>query len=236
VRYNAFIQDQGYDILIMEFLGGGTLHQKLKSGNLALPIPGAKIYWDQLARAIKFLHNEKVMHRDIKPANILFNLSGELKLCDFGISKQLPKHGDTTGTQLGTPHYAAPEIFEGQSYSFPTDIWSLGIVVLDMLRLSPPKLESWLIAGSDDSAWNRWLSTIRDIVQGLPQDLDLLRGQLTEDPKLRPTGDILVESLRRTFTQVGSSSNAVMEVRKMKRGALDQAVIQKVGKRKAIPK
>jgi serine/threonine protein kinase len=217
VRYNAFIQDQGYDILVMEYLGGGTLHQKLKSGDLGLPIPGAKIYWDQLARAIKFLHNEKVMHRDIKPANILFNLSGELKLCDFGISKQLPKDGDTTGTQLGTPHYAAPEIFEGQSYSFPTDIWSFGIVVLDMFRLSPPKLESWLIAGSDDSAWNRWLSAIRDVVQGLPQDLDLLRRQLTEDPKLRPTGDTLVESLRQTFTQVGSSSNAVMEVRKMKR-------------------
>jgi hypothetical protein len=59
-----------------------------------------------------------------------------------------------------------------------------------MFRLSPPKLESWLIAGSDDSAWNRWLSAIQDVVQGLPQDLHLLRRQLTEDPKLRPTGDI----------------------------------------------
>jgi serine/threonine protein kinase len=98
----------------MEFLGGGTLHQKLKSGNLALPIPGAKIYWDQLGRAIKFLHNEKVMHRDIKPANILFNLSGELKLCDFGISKQLPKHGDTTGTQLGL-HTTLPRRFSKAS-------------------------------------------------------------------------------------------------------------------------
>lgn len=118
MRYNAFIQDQGYDILIMEFLGGGTLHQKLKSGNLGLPIPGAKIYWYQLARAIKFLHNEKVMHRDIKPANILFNLSGELKLCDFGISKQLQKNGDTTGTQLGTPHYATRKFSKASPIPF----------------------------------------------------------------------------------------------------------------------
>jgi hypothetical protein len=74
------------------------------------------------------------------------------KLCDFGISKKLKSSDEVTGTQLGSPHYAAPEILNGEAYAFPSDIWSLGITVLDMFRLSPPKLESWRIAGPAGSA------------------------------------------------------------------------------------
>jgi serine/threonine protein kinase len=149
------MQEHGFDILVMEYLEGGSLHDMLRQSDLSATIPRARLYWNQPARAVEFLHGNKVMHRDIKPSNVLFKSADHLKLCDFGISKQLGASGETTDTQLGTPHYVAPEVFNGQKYTLSANIWSLGITVLDMYRLSPPKLETWRIASSDDSAWNR---------------------------------------------------------------------------------
>jgi serine/threonine protein kinase len=156
-----------------------------------------------------------------------------LKLCDFGISKQLNTSVEKTGTQLGSPHYAAPEIFNGHEYTFTTDIWSLGITVLEIYRLSPPKLESWRIAGSDDSAWNRWLSAVLDTVQTLPQDLDLLKWQLCKDPKLRWTAARLVSGLMKQHSaQAEPDSTGVARVGNMKKRTLDpRSISERRGKK-----
>jgi serine/threonine protein kinase len=88
VTYNAFIQHNGSDILIMELLGGGSLEDKMRREDPNNPLPRAKLYWVQLACALRYLHGKRVLHRDIKPANILFNSADDLKLCDFGISQK----------------------------------------------------------------------------------------------------------------------------------------------------
>ena len=80
-----------------------------------------------------FLHTTKhQMHRDIKPENILLNSEGQLKLTDFGISKQLEKTYAITNTFVGTLIYMSPERMGGKNYSYSSDIWSLGLVILEL--------------------------------------------------------------------------------------------------------
>lgn len=72
------------------------------------------------------------MHRDLKPSNILVN-DGLIKIADFGFCKSLENHRDLAQTMLGSPIYMAPEVLKGEIYTIKADIWSLGVVVYEML-------------------------------------------------------------------------------------------------------
>ncbi len=83
------------------------------------------------------LHKRKIMHRDLKSANIFLNSNMVVKLGDLNVSKVL-KRDDLSTTQTGTPYYAAPEIWRDEPYDESSDIWSIGVVLYEMLTLSPP--------------------------------------------------------------------------------------------------
>ena len=85
---------------------------------------------------------KKQMHRDIKLDNILVNSQGFVKLTDFGITKQLDETIGLAGTFVGTMNYMSPERMEGEKYSFEGDIWSLGIVLVELMTGSYPYTES----------------------------------------------------------------------------------------------
>ena len=78
------------------------------------------------------LNKYNIMHRDLKPDNIFFH-NGNLKLGDFGFCKTLGREGDMTSTMLGSPIYMAPEVLRGEIYTSKADIWSLGVVLYEML-------------------------------------------------------------------------------------------------------
>ena len=78
------------------------------------------------------------MHRDIKPQNIFLTRRGVCKLGDFGISKALASTMQKAKTTIGTPSYLSPEIFNGKGYNFKTDIWSLGVLLYEMIALRTP--------------------------------------------------------------------------------------------------
>jgi len=88
----------------------------------------------QILNGLLYLHKcKKQVHRDIKPDNILINSRGEAKLSDFGISKELDKTADLCNTFVGTMAYMSPERIEGQEkYSYPSDVWSFGLVIYEM--------------------------------------------------------------------------------------------------------
>ncbi len=119
-----------YFYLAMPYLRGGSLEDKLNEG---LPtLKEARIVLEQLTSALAYIHSLGILHRDIKPANILFDQDNNLFLTDFGIVSWLGEKPGYDGHMLGTPHFVAPEIFEGQ-VDVRSEVYSVGILLYQML-------------------------------------------------------------------------------------------------------
>jgi len=127
--YDAFYIE-GTVKLLLEFMDCGSLEDVLKISNKIPETVLAKIT-KQICLGLNYLHTTTgVVHRDIKPANILINSNGEVKIADFGLVGQ--KKGDNKQsweTYCGTGIYMSPERIAGQSHSYDSDVWSLGLVI-----------------------------------------------------------------------------------------------------------
>lgn len=91
----------------------------------------------QLCIAVDYLHSIKVLHRDLKPANVLVDHRRNVKLADLGVAKLVRADVVSAFTQIGTPCYMSPEIFKRERYGPPTDVWSLGCILHELLTLRP---------------------------------------------------------------------------------------------------
>ena len=130
--------DDGTYYIAMEYLPGGTLKDRiLKRG--ALPPRTAAAVALQIAEALKAAHERDVIHRDIKPHNILITASGDVKVTDFGIARATSSSTMTrTGHILGTAHYISPEQAMGELVGPASDLYSLGVVLYEMLTGEMP--------------------------------------------------------------------------------------------------
>ena len=138
----------GHDVIVMEYLHGETLEQRLRRGPVRAPELFAIAI--PIAEALAAAHREGIIHRDLKPANVMLTPGGP-KLLDFGIAKQESVRGEATtaaeatgtalrtvqGTLVGTVPYMAPEQLEGQSVDARTDIFALGCVLFEMATGNP---------------------------------------------------------------------------------------------------
>jgi len=95
-------------------------------------------WFTQICLAIKHIHDKKILHRDLKSQNIFLTKNGLIKLGDFGIAKCLNFTLDKAKTVVGTPYYLSPEIIENKPYSYKSDIWSLGVLLYEMICLKVP--------------------------------------------------------------------------------------------------
>ncbi len=118
---------RGRPFLVVEFLAGGTLADRLRRG--PLEPPGAVAIAAALAEAVAALHAAECLHRDIKPSNIGFTSTGSPKLLDFGLAGD---RGDAAMTG-GTPRYASPEVLSGSPAEEADDVWSLCVVLYEMM-------------------------------------------------------------------------------------------------------
>ena len=124
---------EGIDYIIMEYISGKTLKDLINS-NGKLPYTTAINIALQIAKALDCAHRNNVIHRDIKPQNILVTESGEIKVTDFGIAKSADSQTITNTTSvIGSAHYLSPEQARGTYIDFRTDIYSLGIVLYEMV-------------------------------------------------------------------------------------------------------
>ena len=130
--YNVY-EDENSINLILEYAKNGNLYELLSQpeNKKGLDEQRAFDYFIQVVNAVYYLHQNNIIHRDIKPENILIGKKGLLKLCDFGWAKELTL--ENRSTFCGTVEYMAPEIFGSENYDFGVDIWSLGILLYEMV-------------------------------------------------------------------------------------------------------
>ncbi len=126
-------EDGGFPYIVFEYVEGETLKQRISRLG-ALDAQEALAYAIEIARGLTVAHARNMVHRDIKPQNVLIDAEGRAKLTDFGISRQLEQDGMTaTGRVLGTTDYVAPEQAMGRGADQRSDIYSLGVVLYEML-------------------------------------------------------------------------------------------------------
>ena len=140
--YDAGITALGQPYLAMEYVEGVPLTDYSETHGLS--VRSRLALFQQVLRAVQYAHTHLVVHRDLKPANILVTADGEVKLLDFGIAKLVSDGAapETALTQLGgrafTPDYASPEQIAGQPISTASDIYSLGVVLYELLTGARP--------------------------------------------------------------------------------------------------
>ena len=163
--YGAYFTEGNVKILL-EFMNLGSLERIFKEIQIkkipppCIPESILSKITKQILLGICYLHKEKhQIHRDIKPANILINIDGIVKLTDFGISRTLEK--SQAHTFVGSRIYMSPERITGKKYSYPSDIWSVGLVIYELATGTQP------YGGGND-----FLSQITKIVEEPEPKLD----------------------------------------------------------------
>ena len=135
VRLLDHFENTEYIFIVMEYIAGGTLHEYLKKKNYNFSENQAANLMFQIASGLKYLHQYGIVHRDLKPDNIMMTESNEkaiLKIMDFGLSKIVGPN-DTMSEGYGTLSYVAPEVLLRTPYNKEIDMWSMGIILFQML-------------------------------------------------------------------------------------------------------
>src|SRR5437588_1092972 len=131
-------EDSGRQFIVFEYIDGENLKELVvRKGRLS--VRDALQLALQVARGLAFAHEHGLVHRDVKPQNVLLNGDGQAKVTDFGIARTLTVDGVTqTGTVMGTSNYIAPEQASGQPVDVQTDVYSLGVVLYELLAGDVP--------------------------------------------------------------------------------------------------
>lgn len=182
VKLFEYIETEKYHCIIMENVSGGNLLSLIRK-RTKLSESTSRFIFKQLIEAIKYIHSQGIAHRDIKPDNILIDLNNTIKLCDFGVGKEI-KPGELIRDTCGTPAFVAPEILSDVSYDpFLTDIWSSGVVLYSMLSGFFP-----FIGNNDYELHKRITSGKFEDIQGISAECnDLIHRILEVDPSKRIT-------------------------------------------------
>ncbi|XP_049819509.1 ribosomal protein S6 kinase alpha-5 isoform X2 [Aethina tumida] len=136
VKLQAFIQDEHFNYLVLEYLKGGELFDRIRKKS-KFTESEASLILRKLVGAVNFMHSRGVVHRDLKPENLVFTSgedTAEIKIIDFGFAR-LKKEKEPLHTPCFTLHYAAPEVLKGdpEGYDENCDLWSLGVILYTML-------------------------------------------------------------------------------------------------------
>lgn len=195
VNYNeAFLDTNETHLwMVMEYMGGGDLAKAieiLKKEQKNFPEVVIWQYFIQILRGLSHLNKHHIIHRDIKPANLFLTTDLKtVKIGDLNISKIIKN--DMATTQIGSPSYLAPEVWEGRPYDAVCDIWSLGCCMYEMATLKLPFQAKSL------SELKQKIKShpIPAIAEGYSQDLkSMIMKCLTKAPGARPNADILLNT------------------------------------------
>ncbi len=145
VRVYQVAEHEGVPFLVLEYVAGGNLAQKV--GSRPLPAREAAELVKTLARTVAHAHDQGIIHRDLKPANVLMTTEGQPRISDFGLAKQERAELTASGDVLGTPSYMAPEQAQGsvRLVGPATDIYALGAILYELVTGRPPFLAATVL-------------------------------------------------------------------------------------------
>jgi len=207
-----FLKDGRSMFIIMEYVDGIDLYDLLER-TPRLPPDIAAIITLQLARGLDYVHFRGIIHRDIKPANIMVSMQGDVKLMDFGIARH-ERFGDLTetGTGLGTPSYMSPEQILGDKLDFRSDLFSVGVVLYQMLTGRKPFVEDESRTVMQKIRLDRY-APFKKLGVDVPRKLERIMARcLQKMPANRyPTTQVLIDDLTEFLApRVAMNHNARM--------------------------
>lgn len=186
VALHAFGETAGRRWLAMEFVPGHSLDCHVRAQHL-LPIPVVAKVGQRVALALHYAHGEGVVHRDIKPSNVILDQAGDgLRLTDFGTARLLDKVVTGTELMLGSPAYMAPELLAGQPADAASDLYSVGVLLFELLSGRRPH-ESASMGELLRQVANDPAPDVRSLRPEVAARLALAVGRLlNKDPRHRP--------------------------------------------------
>nr|XP_051183566.1 serine/threonine-protein kinase ATG1a-like isoform X2 [Lolium perenne] len=177
--------------LVLEFCDGGDLEAYRQAHGGArnrLPEAVARDFTRQLAEGLKVLRGQRIVHRDLKPQNLLLSTNGDaitLKIGDFGFARSL-MHENLAATFCGSPYYMAPEIWRGDKYDAKADLWSVGVILFQLVTGELPFLGENRVQLREKVLTSNGLSFPPDMEADLhPDFIDLCRRLICLDPAER---------------------------------------------------
>jgi eukaryotic-like serine/threonine-protein kinase len=210
-------EEDGRQYIVFEYVEGENLKGLLSHG--ALPVDQALRYGLQIAGALDFAHKRGLVHRDVKPQNVLLTEEGEPKVTDFGIARSVDVQSVTqSGTVLGTSDYIAPEQARGEQVDQRTDIYSLGVMLYELLTGEVPYSGDNFVAVAMQHLHDP-VPSVLDRRRDVPVRLDLaVQRSMAKDPADRfDSMEELIDELDRCFGELGSEDEATRIVRPPRR-------------------
>ena len=207
--------DEGLAFIAMEYVRGTNL-KLLLQGEQPLTLRAVLDIISQVGDALDYAHANRVVHRDVKPANILITGENRVKITDFGIARLDSSNLTQEGQLLGTPNYMAPEQIQGKEVDSRADLFSLGVVLYEMLTRHKPFQGENLTVVSHRIVYDHFTPP-RDYARDLPPGIDRILGRaLEKDPARRyQRAKEMVEDLRQVVESNTTRADALNETQSL---------------------
>jgi serine/threonine protein kinase len=207
--------EEGLAFIAMEYVQGTNLKMLLQRGT-ALDLPFAVAVIEQVADALDYAHSKGVVHRDIKPANLLITADNRVKITDFGIARLDTSNLTQEGQLLGTPNYMSPEQIQGREVDHRTDLFSLGVVLYEMLTRHKPFQGENLTVVSHKIVYDAFVP-LDQYNQALPSGVQaILSRAMDKDPASRyQRAREMAEDLRRLVGSRAAVSEELNETQSL---------------------
>jgi serine/threonine protein kinase len=210
-----FCEVAGQPCIIMEYVDGETISERIAAYGAALPLSETVYVFEKVVEAIDYIHSHGVIHRDIKSNNINISSQGQIKLLDFGIAKgQSSQQLTQVGSVIGTLQYLAPELIRGGTADARGDIWALGVLLYEMVTGRVP-FDAQTIGDLCDRIDRVDYTPPTQVNSGVPREVaSIIARCLKKNPaeRYRTAGELLSDARKLTgFVSKPGLSSSVSE-------------------------